>query len=206
MLPYIQSLGFHTLYKYIHTLTYIYNIFFHSLYNKTYLKFYFPQNFLMKLDWLVVVQSLSHVWPFATPWTTACQAFPSFTIFWSLLKLMSVESMMPSRLILCCPLLFLPSIFFDSYISTYFIFLYQQPQICRLFHSNGLSYILISTTLILYFYINNLRYADNTTLTAESEEELKSLLMRMKEERGKAGLKLNIKKTKIMVSDPIISW
>ena len=54
--------------------------------------------------------------------------------------------------------------------------------------------------------INNLRYADDTTLTAESEEELKSLLMKVKEESEKVGLKLNIQKTKIMVSDPITSW
>ena len=54
--------------------------------------------------------------------------------------------------------------------------------------------------------INNLRYADDTTLTAESEEELKSLLMIVKEESEKVGLKLNIQKTKIMVSCPIISW
>ena len=54
--------------------------------------------------------------------------------------------------------------------------------------------------------INNLRYADDTTLMAESEEELKSLLMKVKEESGKSGLKLNIKKTKIMASCPIISW
>ena len=54
--------------------------------------------------------------------------------------------------------------------------------------------------------INNLRYADDTTLTAESEEELKSLLMKVKEEREKAGLKLNIQKRKIMVSGPITSW
>ena len=54
--------------------------------------------------------------------------------------------------------------------------------------------------------INNLRYADDTTLRAESEEELKSLLMKVKEERGKAGLKLNIQKTKIMASSLIISW
>ena len=53
---------------------------------------------------------------------------------------------------------------------------------------------------------NNLRYADNTTLMAESEEELKSLLMKVKEERGKVGLKLNIQKTKIMASGPITSW
>ena len=54
--------------------------------------------------------------------------------------------------------------------------------------------------------INNLRYADNTTLMAESEEEPKSLLMRVKEESEKAGLKLNIQKTKIMASSPITSW
>ena len=54
--------------------------------------------------------------------------------------------------------------------------------------------------------INNLRYANNTTLIAESEEELKSLLMKMKEEREKAGLKLSIQKTKIMSSSPITSW
>ena len=54
--------------------------------------------------------------------------------------------------------------------------------------------------------INNLRYADDTTLMAESEEELKSLLMKVKEERGEVGLKLNIQKTKIMASGPITSW
>ena len=54
--------------------------------------------------------------------------------------------------------------------------------------------------------INNLRYADDTTLLAESEEELKSLLMKVKEESEKVGLKLDIKKTKIMASDPITSW
>ena len=53
---------------------------------------------------------------------------------------------------------------------------------------------------------NNLRYADETTLMAESEEELKRLLMKVKEESEKVGLKLNIQKTKIMVSGPIISW
>ena len=52
----------------------------------------------------------------------------------------------------------------------------------------------------------NLRYADDTTLTAESKEELKNLLMRMKEESEKVGLKLNIQKTKIMASGPITSW
>ena len=54
--------------------------------------------------------------------------------------------------------------------------------------------------------INNLRYADDTTLTAESEEELKSLLMKVKEESEKVGLKLNIQKTKIMASGTITSW
>ena len=54
--------------------------------------------------------------------------------------------------------------------------------------------------------INNLRYSDDTTLMAESEEELKTLLMKVKEESEKAGLKLNIQKTKIMTSSPITSW
>ena len=54
--------------------------------------------------------------------------------------------------------------------------------------------------------INNLRYVDDTTLTAESKEELKSLLMRVKEDSERAGLKLSIKKTKIMASGPITSW
>ena len=54
--------------------------------------------------------------------------------------------------------------------------------------------------------INNLRYADDTTLMAERKEELKSLLMKMKEESEKAGLKLNIQKTKIIASSPIASW
>ena len=55
-------------------------------------------------------------------------------------------------------------------------------------------------------YINNLRYADDTTLVAESEEELKSLLMKMKEESEKVGLKLNIHKSKFIASCPISSW
>ena len=54
--------------------------------------------------------------------------------------------------------------------------------------------------------MDNLRYTDDTTLTAESEEELKSLLMKLKEESEKVGLKLNIQKTKIIASGPIISW
>ena len=55
-------------------------------------------------------------------------------------------------------------------------------------------------------HINNFRYADDTTLMAESEEELRNLLMKVKEESEKAGLKLNIQNTKIMASGPIISW
>ena len=54
--------------------------------------------------------------------------------------------------------------------------------------------------------INNLRYADNTTLMAESDEELKSFLVKVKEESEKAGLKVNIQKTRIMASGPITSW
>ena len=54
--------------------------------------------------------------------------------------------------------------------------------------------------------MNNLRYADDATLMAESEEELKSLLMKVKEESGKVGLKLNIQKTKFIASSPITSW
>ena len=60
--------------------------------------------------------------------------------------------------------------------------------------------------IVLSRNINNLRYADDTTLMAESEEELKSLLMKVKEESEKVGLKLNIQKTKIMASGPITSW
>ena len=63
-----------------------------------------------------------------------------------------------------------------------------------------------SEMMISYLNISNLRYADDTTLMAEREEELKSLLMKVKEESEKAGLKLNIQKTKIMASGPITSW
>ena len=59
---------------------------------------------------------------------------------------------------------------------------------------------------IAWRYINNLRYADDTTIMAESEEELKSLLMKVKEESEKVGLKLNIQKTNTMASGPITSW
>ena len=72
--------------------------------------------------------------------------------------------------------------------------------ICRVHHAKCPSGIKIAGRN------NNLRYADDTTLVAESEEELKSLLMRVKEESEKAGLKLNIQKAKIMASSPITSW
>ena len=55
-------------------------------------------------------------------------------------------------------------------------------------------------------YINNIRYAENTTIKTESKEDLKNLLMKVKEESEKVGLKLNIQKTKIMASSPITSW
>ena len=58
----------------------------------------------------------------------------------------------------------------------------------------------------IYIYLNNLRYADDTTLMAENKEELKRLLMKVKEENEKVGLKLNIQKTEIMASGPITSW
>ena len=64
----------------------------------------------------------------------------------------------------------------------------------------------VSWDLFFERNINNLRYADDTTLMAESEEELKSLLMKVKEESEKVGLKLNIQKTKIMASGHITSW
>ena len=62
------------------------------------------------------------------------------------------------------------------------------------------------SSILAWRNINNLRYADDTTLTADSKEELKSLLMKVKEESEKIGLKLNIQKTKIMASGPITSW
>ena len=64
----------------------------------------------------------------------------------------------------------------------------------------------LESRLIAGRYINNLRYADDTTLMAESEEELKSLLMKVKEESEKVGIKFNIQKMKIMASGPITSW
>ena len=71
---------------------------------------------------------------------------------------------------------------------------------------NGYRLLNLNAINYLSRNVNNLRYADNTTLMEESEEELKSLLMKMKEESEKVGLKLNIQKTKIMASGPITSW
>ena len=113
---------------------------------------------------LFVVQLLSHVWLFVNPWTIAYQAFLSFTISWSLLRLMSIELIMPSHLILSCPLL-LPSIFLTL---LYLHILYSYISNLRYADDSILMAYLLSITLI-YFYINNLRYADNTTLMAESE-------------------------------------
>ena len=81
----------------------------------------------------------------------------------------------------------------------------HQPQI-RVSQPHGKILLFITPIKIAGRNINNLRYADDTTLMAESEEELKSLLMKVKEESEKAGLKLNIQKTRIMASNPIISW
>ena len=76
----------------------------------------------------------------------------------------------------------------------------------RLFSSSSFSAIRVVSSAYFIDIINNLRYADDTTFMAESEEELKSLLMKVKEESEKVGLKLNIQKTKIMASGPITSW
>ena len=78
--------------------------------------------------------------------------------------------------------------------------------ICLIFGIFGIKIYLIFGIKIAGRNINNLRYADDTTLMEESEEELKSLLMKVKEESEKVGLKLDIQKTKIMASSPITSW
>ena len=77
---------------------------------------------------------------------------------------------------------------------------------CRVHHANAGLEEAEAGIKISGRNISNLRYADDTTLMAESKEELKSFLMKMKEESEKAGLKLNIQKTKIMASGPITSW
>ena len=91
---------------------------------------------------------------------------------------------------------------------------YVKAVFCHLVYLTYAEYIMRNTGLeeaqagikIARRNINNLRYADDTTLKAESEEELKSLLMKVKEESEKVALKLNIQKTKIMASGPITSW
>ena len=77
---------------------------------------------------------------------------------------------------------------------------------CRVHHANARLDEAQAGIKIAGRNINNLRYADDTTLMAESEEELKRLLMKVKEESEKVGLKLNIQKTKIMASGPVTSW
>ena len=84
--------------------------------------------------------------------------------------------------------------------------LLQNKLICRVHHEKRWAGRNIAGIKIAARNINNLRYADDTTLMAESEEELKSLLMKVKEESEKVGLKLNIQKMKIMESGPITSW
>ena len=78
--------------------------------------------------------------------------------------------------------------------------------VCRVHHEKCWAGWITGRIKIAGRNINNLRYADETILTAESEEELKSLLMQGKEESKNAGLKLNVEKTKIMASSPITSW
>ena len=80
---------------------------------------------------------------------------------------------------------------------------------CRVHHEKHIQHVLDGSQAGIKMArrnINNLKYADDTTLMAESEEELKRFLRKVKEESGKTGLKLTIQKTKIMVSDPITSW
>ena len=83
---------------------------------------------------------------------------------------------------------------------------YYHPVICRVHHEKRWAGGSTAGIKIAGRNINNLRYADDTSLMAESEEELKSLLMKVREESEKVGLKLNIQKIKIMASGPITSW
>ena len=132
------------------------------------------------------VQSLSRVGLFVTPWTAALQTSLSITNSQSFLKLMSIESVMLSNhLILCRPLLLSPSIF---------------PSI-KVFSNESSLHIRWPKYWSFSFNIS-----PSNKLMAESEEELKSLLIKMKEESENFGLKLNIQKTRIMASGPITSW
>ena len=139
----------------------------------------------------------------------------------SSLKLMSIESVMPSNhLILYQPFLLLPSIFLRIRVfskelalgirwSKYWRFIFGiSPS------NEYAEYIMWNSRLdesqagikIARRNINNLRYPDDNTVMTESKEELRSLLMRVKEESEKAGLKCNIQKTKVIASSPITSW
>ena len=167
-----------------------------------------------------------------TPWTAAHQDSLSFTISQSLLKLKSTESVMPSNhLITCHPLLLMPSIFPSIRVfSSGSALCIKWPNYWTVSFSinpsneySGLisfgidwhyaEYIMWNARLDesqalikIWGNINSLTYADDDTLMAASEEELKNLLMRVKEESEKAGLKISIKKPKIMASGPITSW
>ena len=93
-----------------------------------------------------------------------------------------------------------------SMLRLYIVILLIELIICRVHHEKHWAGGSTAGIKIARRNINNLRYADDTTLMAESEEELNSLLMEVKEESDKVGLKLNIQKTKIMASHPITSW
>ena len=82
----------------------------------------------------------------------------------------------------------------------------QSPTLWTAMEFPSSYFLIVFYNHVYIFNINNLRYADDTTLMAESEEEVKSLLMEVKEESEKVGLRFNIQKTKIMASGPIISW
>ena len=143
-----------------------------------------------------VVKSLSCVWLFVTPWTVAYQAPPSVEFsrqeYWSGLPF-------PSPGNLPNPGIEPRSPAFQADALT------SEPPGKPIMRNTGLEEAQAGIK-IAGRNINNLRYADDTTLIAQSEEEIKSLLMKVKEESEKVGLKLNIQKTKIMASGPVTSW
>ena len=179
----------------------------------------------------VLFHSLSYLLFSETTWTTASKASLSFTIYLGLLKLMSIESLIPSNHLM-------KGMRIPDHLTCLLINLYAgQEATVRTGHGKtnwfqigkGVRQGCILSLCLFNFYaehimrnagleeaqagikiagrnVNNLRYANDTTLMAESEEELKSFWMKVKEESEKVGLKLNIQKTKIMASDPITSW
>ena len=144
---------------------------------------------------VIVGRSLSRVRLFAILWTVACQAWLSFTISQILFKLTSIESVMLLYHLVS------GGVHQGCILSPCLFNLYAE----HVMRNAGLEEAQAGIK-IAERNINNFRYAGDTTLMAESEEELKSLLMKVKEESGKVGLKLNIQKTKIMASGPITSW